>query len=108
MKVYSAGGQALSAMPDVTALQMVGTTFVLSPQFLRTGAFVETVPRTPRVGQFAATFQGRIRVFFNALYTFCTYTATNEGADLIIDGEPVVDMSIKAVMVTSGLPPMMR
>jgi len=88
MKVYSAGGQALSTMPDVTTLEYVGVAYVPEVNFYGEDKFQAAVPGTPG-DRFAATFQGRFRVYAEGSYTFCTNS--DDGSDLSVDGVLVVD-----------------
>ncbi len=87
MKTYTAG-HALSTMPDVQTLTLVGQSYVPTIDFYGEDKFQLAIPGTPG-DYFATTFQGRFVVQTAGIYTFCTNS--DDGSDLTIDGLLIVD-----------------
>ncbi len=88
MKMYSANGQALSVMPDIASLTYLGKAYLPIINLYGDDKFQAVMPGTP-ANRYAATFEGRFEVQTAGTYTFCTNS--DDGTDLKIDGELVVD-----------------
>ena len=90
MSVYASNSD-LTGMPNVSAVQFIGSARVSTINFPTMGtpdAFDAVVPGTP-YNDFAATFTGQLIVSTGGPYTFCT--ASDDGSTLSVDGTLVVD-----------------
>ena len=98
MNVYIPASSAVSftsvkTMPDLTTLQLIGSTSISTINFPQTSfatAFDAVVANTPNTN-FAVTFTGQFLVTLTGPYTFCT--TSDDGSVLSVDGILVVNNS---------------